>query len=57
MGDLGNVDEDDNGAVNTDITDSVISLFGNYSIIGRSVVVSGLASVIHQGPISRTDLS
>ena len=40
VGDLGNVEEDGEGKVSKSFTDSVISLHGDQSIIGRSVVVS-----------------
>jgi len=39
VGDLGNVQSDDNGVAVLDFTDSVISLSGDYSIVGRGVVV------------------
>ncbi|RSH90321.1 Superoxide dismutase [Cu-Zn] [Saitozyma podzolica] len=39
VGDLGNVKTDGSGSAAVKITDSSISLFGPYSIIGRSVVV------------------
>ncbi|KAL7420592.1 SOD-1 superoxide dismutase (Cu-Zn) [Cryptotrichosporon argae] len=38
-GDLGNVKTDASGTASVSITDSHITLFGPYSIIGRSVVV------------------
>ena len=42
MGDLGNIVADEDGVVNVSITDSVISLSGEKSIIGRSLVVSDI---------------
>ena len=39
MGDLGNVTADAAGAVVVDLVDSMISLRGPHSIIGRSVVI------------------
>jgi len=39
VGDLGNVIADSNGVAKIDITDKVISLTGELSIIGRTMVV------------------
>lgn len=39
VGDLGNVQSDKDGVADVDITDHIISLFGIYSILGRSFVV------------------
>jgi Cu-Zn family superoxide dismutase len=39
VGDLGNVDTDAEGRIITRLTDDAIQLFGQYSIIGRSVVL------------------
>jgi len=39
VGDLGNVDTDAEGRITTRLTDDSIQLFGQYSIIGRSVVL------------------
>lgn len=39
VGDLGNVTADKNGVAVVDIVDSLISLSGEYSIIGRTMVV------------------
>ncbi|WWD22073.1 superoxide dismutase [Cu-Zn] [Kwoniella shandongensis] len=39
VGDLGNVKTDGSGVASVNITDKSISLFGQYSIIGRSAVV------------------
>lgn len=39
VGDLGNIDADANGSAKINITDSLISLHGTNSIIGRTVVV------------------
>ena len=40
MGDLGNVQQDTDGKVDTVIKDKVVSLAGEYSVIGKSIVVS-----------------
>lgn len=39
VGDLGNVEADQNGNVNLEIEDKLIKLTGEYSVIGRSFVV------------------
>ena len=39
-GDLGNIEEDGNGEVESDITDTYVSLRGTYDIIGRAIVVT-----------------
>jgi Cu-Zn family superoxide dismutase len=39
VGDLGNIDADANGVAFVNITDKVISLHGDHSIIGRALVV------------------
>ncbi|KAJ1498907.1 hypothetical protein HMI54_012280, partial [Coelomomyces lativittatus] len=39
VGDLGNVIADANGKVNVKLTDSLISLHGDHSIYGRTIVV------------------
>jgi len=39
VGDLGNLTADQEGNVNVCFVDKVISLYGEYSIVGRSVVV------------------
>jgi Cu-Zn family superoxide dismutase len=39
VGDLGNVTADTNGVAKVDITDSMISLVGENSIIGRTMVI------------------
>lgn len=39
VGDLGNVSAGSSGVANVDISDKAISLHGNHSIIGRSLVV------------------
>lgn len=39
MGDLGNIDGGQTGTASIRITDSVISLSGPHSIIGRAVVI------------------
>lgn len=40
VGDLGNVQPDHQGVVNTDMIDNVASLIGENSVIGRAFVVS-----------------
>ena len=40
VGDLGNVQQDTDGKVDTVIKDKVVSLAGEYSVIGKSIVVS-----------------
>lgn len=39
-GDLGNIEADDQGQAEVNITDSVVSLTGEYSVIGRTLEVS-----------------
>jgi Cu-Zn family superoxide dismutase len=39
VGDLGNVVADEYGRVSTSFSDSVITLYGSRSIIGRAIVV------------------
>lgn len=39
VGDLGNIEADDDGVANVEITDSMLQLDGPHSIIGRSIVV------------------
>ena len=39
VGDLGNVEADASGKVDVTITDHLVSLVGQHSVIGRSVVV------------------
>jgi len=39
VGDLGNIDADSNGVATINFTDSLISLHGPHSIIGRTLVV------------------
>uniref|UniRef100_A0A914W312 Superoxide dismutase [Cu-Zn] n=1 Tax=Plectus sambesii TaxID=2011161 RepID=A0A914W312_9BILA len=39
MGDLGNVEAGSNGVAKIDMTDKQLSLYGQHSIIGRSIVV------------------
>lgn len=39
MGDLGNIQTDDNGVATIDIKDNMIKLCGEYSVIGRAIVV------------------
>ena len=40
VGDLGNIMEGDDGSIMHSFTDHIIQLEGNYSIIGKSIVVS-----------------
>jgi len=47
VGDLGNVVAA-NGAVETTINDFLVTLFGNFSVIGRSFVVSILQNYTQQ---------
>ena len=46
VGDLGNILADVNGSTITEITDDVISLTGQYSIVNRTVDVSMLITYI-----------
>ncbi|CCU55859.1 Cu/Zn superoxide dismutase [Choristoneura biennis entomopoxvirus] len=39
LGDLGNVYADENGIANVNFQDNIISLYGDYNILGRSLVV------------------
>jgi Cu-Zn family superoxide dismutase len=39
VGDLGNIEADDNGVATIDFIDNMIKLDGPYSIVGRSIVV------------------
>lgn len=39
VGDLGNVLADENGVAKTSFSDTVVSLFGSYSVVGRAFVV------------------
>ncbi|GAM25432.1 hypothetical protein SAMD00019534_086070 [Acytostelium subglobosum LB1] len=39
MGDLGNINTDANGVTKGELTDNQISMFGPYSILGRTIVV------------------
>jgi len=45
VGDLGNVEQDTDGKVDTVIKDKVVSLAGEYSVIGKSIVVSSRSYV------------
>lgn len=49
IGDLGNVEADARGIVSTSFSDTVISLFGTRSIIGRSIVVHAGVDDFGQG--------
>lgn len=49
VGDLGNVKTDDKGVAKGSFTDSLISLFGANSIVGRSVVVHAGQDDLGQG--------
>ena len=40
VGDLGNVFSDERGIISTKIVDDLVSLVGEYSVLGRSFVVS-----------------
>lgn len=39
MGDLGNIEADDNGVAKVNITDKLIALSGTNNIIGRAIVI------------------
>ena len=39
IGDLGNIEADENGDSHFELEDNLVSLFGDYSIYGRSLVV------------------
>ena len=39
VGDLGNIRTNANGAVKVNITDSIVKLSGEYSVIGRAIVI------------------
>lgn len=47
MGDLGNVTADKDGKASVSIEDAMISLVGDHSIIGRTMVVSVRVMRIH----------
>lgn len=56
VGDLGNIQADAYGEANVDITDSIISLTGRHSIIGRAIVVHSGKDDLGRGgsPLSLT---
>ena len=65
IGDLGNVEEDDEGRVDAILTDHLVKLSGNYSVMGKSVVVSlgvcgvhlmGRSVVVHTSKENRTSV-
>ena len=39
VGDLGNLYSDEDGRINDEVEDTLVSLFGPYSVIGRAFVV------------------
>lgn len=39
VGDLGNVEADENGVADVKIEDSMVKLFGPHSVIGRTLVI------------------
>ena len=39
VGDLGNLYTDEDGRIDDEVEDNVVSLFGPYSVIGRAFVV------------------
>ena len=41
-GDLGNIEANEQGVANIDMTDRMVTLTGQYSCIGRTVVVSSI---------------
>lgn len=49
VGDLGNIEADNNGKAHLEITDSLLSFSGKHSIIGRSIVIhSGTDDFVSQ---------
>jgi len=40
VGDLGNLYTDEDGRIDDEVEDNVVSLFGPYSVIGRAFVVN-----------------
>ena len=48
-GDYGNVLSDNSGEINAKLIDSVSSLYGNYGIIGRTVVLHQLKDDLGKG--------
>ena len=40
VGDLGNIEEDSDGAVRTELSDDIATLYGEFSVMGRAMVVS-----------------
>jgi len=56
VGDLGNIVADANGVALVNLTDSMISLYGPMSILGRSVVVHSAVDDLGRGgsPLSKT---
>ena len=49
MGDLGNVEANENGIVNITLLHPFVSLFGQYSILGRSVVIHEKPDALGRG--------
>ncbi|XP_074026419.1 superoxide dismutase 1 isoform X2 [Leptinotarsa decemlineata] len=49
VGDLGNIEAGDNGVAKVHITDKLISLEGEFNIVGRTVVVHGDQDDLGQG--------
>ena len=49
VGDLGNVEVNTEGEVQTEIKDSLVSLIGKYSVIGRAIVVHELQDDLGRG--------
>eukprot|EP01083_Nonionella_stella_P084876 235051_1 len=49
IGDLGNIQADDKGEADLSITDSMVSLTGQYSVIGRAIVVHAGTDDLGQG--------
>lgn len=39
VGDLGNIDVDENGVCKMKITDTLVKLSGKYSVLGRSIII------------------
>ena len=42
VGDLGNITADSSGVATVDIKDSLVTLSGEHSVVGRSIVVSNI---------------
>ncbi|CAF1344132.1 unnamed protein product [Rotaria sordida] len=49
LGDFGNVTADANGVVHVNILDPMISLYGEYSIVGRAIVIHAMPDDLGRG--------